>query len=144
MRVWAGVRAGLAATAAYDVTRLALVQLLSLKVSPFAALPIFGQLLVGQSAGSAAGTAAGVAYHLANGLGFGTAYTLLLGRRGVLTGIAFALGLEALMLTFYPGWLDIRAVGEFVSMSMLGHVAYGAVLGWLARRMTGSSRWPVP
>ena len=39
------------------------------------------------------------------------------------------------MLSIYPGWLHPRAFGEFVSVSMLGHVVYGSVLGITARRL---------
>lgn len=48
------------------------------------------------------------------------AYTFLLGRRGIVTGVGWALSLEVAMLTFYPGWLDIRAFEELASISMIG------------------------
>jgi len=40
------------------------------------------------------------------------------------------------MLGLYPGWLHIKAYGEFAQMSMVGHVVYGSVLGVLARRLS--------
>jgi hypothetical protein len=134
-RAWAGARAGLLGLAAYDLTRLALVELLGLRVRPFEAIPLFGQLLVGAGSATTATNVLGIAYHAANGVGFGLAYAVVAGRRGVGAGILWGLGLEAAMLTFYPGWLDIRAIQEFTSVSMIGHVAYGATLGWAARRL---------
>jgi len=66
---------------------------------------------------------------------FAIGYAMLAAPRGVWAGIAFALVLEAFMLTFYPGWLNVEAIGEFFSMTILGHVAYGATLGSLCRRL---------
>jgi hypothetical protein len=72
---------------------------------------------------------------------FAVAYTILFGTAGWWAGILWALGLEALMLSIYPGWLHPKAFGEFVSVSMLGHVAYGAVIGSLGRWwLRGSGR----
>ena len=51
-----------------------------------------------------------------------------------MAGIAWGLFLEALQLTFYPGWLQLRSIGEFVQVSVFGHLIYGAVLGALTRR----------
>lgn len=111
-RVRAGVVAGLAATAAYDASRWAVVELGDLAVSPFAAIPLFGQALLGGAAGGLAHVA-GVAFHLLNGVCFAIAYTLWFGTRGWRAGVAFALGLEACMLAVYPGWLDVASLREF-------------------------------
>jgi hypothetical protein len=45
------------------------------------------------------------------------------------------------MVSVYPGWLGMKALDEFLSVSITGHVAYGLVLGWLARSLLRSSRW---
>ena len=103
---------------------------------PYAALPLFGQLLADVPADTATAWAVGVTYHVANGVCFAIAYAMLAAPRGVWAGIAFALVLEGFMLTFYPGWLNVEAIGEFFSMTILGHVAYGATLGALSRRLT--------
>jgi len=132
-RARVGFLAGLVATAAYDSTRLLVVWAFGLSVSPFAALPLFGQLLVGEALWGRLQWPAGIAYHLVNGVTFGIAYALIAAERGVLWGVAWALCLEAAMLAFYPGWLDVRARGEFFSMTLLGHVAYGATLGAMTR-----------
>jgi hypothetical protein len=151
-RAWVGVRAGAAATIAYDLTRYAVTHLFGLHMNPYAALPLFGQLLLSEPSVTPAAKAVGLLYHLANGICFGTAYTMLAARytmsaasRGVLAGVAWALVLEATMLAFYPGWLHIRAIGEFSIMSLSGHLAYGITLGWLSRLLiVRSSPRPVP
>lgn len=130
-----GAIAGLGATVAYDLSRLALVHLFDLDIQPFGAFGAFGDALLPGSAREGGARVVGLGYHLVNGVSFGIAYTGLFRRRGALTGIAYALALEAAMLAIYPGWLDIEARREFTQMSLLGHIAYGATLGSLARRL---------
>lgn len=130
----AGAVAGLVATACYAASRLALVVLADLSIRPFDTWRLFGELFLGPAATPRAAFAVGTAYHLANGVGFATAYTLVLGVAGWRAGVAWALVLEALMVTSYPGWLDVRALDEFLTVSVLGHVVYGGVLGWSAQR----------
>ena len=113
----------------YDASRWLLVQATPLSASPFEALPLFGQALIGDAAGA---TVLGIAFHLVNGVAFGTAYTLWFGERGVVAGVVFAFVLEGFMLALYPGWLDPRSIAELTSISLLGHVAYGLALGGLA------------
>lgn len=131
-RVRIGVPVGLVATVCYDLSRWALVEVAGFTASPFVAFPLFGQALVGDG-GSGPLTALGVGFHLLNGVAFGIAYTVWFGHRPFWAGILFALGLEAFMLAIYPGWLDMRTIGEFTQLSMLGHVAYGTALGLMAR-----------
>lgn len=139
-RALVGLAAGLLGTMAYDLTRFAVVAVFRLSVQPFEAIPLFGQLLLSTDARSAVSDTVGVVYHLANGAGFGLAFAVVAGRRGVIAGIAWAMVLEVAMVTFYPGWLDIRAREEFLSVTVLGHVAYGAVLGGVARRFLPPAR----
>jgi hypothetical protein len=129
-----GALSACAALVAYDGTRLAVTTLFDFEVTPFAALPHFGSGLIGASASHDARWAAGAAIHVTNAITFGIAYTIWAGRRGVVAGIAFGLALEAVMLGLYPAWLQIPNMREFASMSVIGHVAYGATLGFLARR----------
>lgn len=130
-----GFWAGLIATGAYDLSRLFLIEVTGIQFWPFDIFNIFGQALVGSAYGGAWVRLIGLVYHFINGIGFAIAYTVLAGRKGVLAGIGWALALEALMLTFYPGWLDIRAIQEFTQVSIVGHVVYGWVLGFVAKRM---------
>lgn len=130
----AGVVAGIVSTAVYDASRWILVELGGFRVSPFKSFPFFGEALLGSSSTMGMRQVAGVTFHLLNGIAFATAYTVWFGRRTFWWGIAFGLGLEAMMLSLYPGWLDIRAMREFTQMSVFGHVAYGAALGLTCRR----------
>lgn len=135
-RVAVGVPVGLLATGAYDLSRFLLVVVLGFHTSPFTAFPLFGQALLGSGASGGSVTfGLGVAFHALNGVTFGCAYAVWFGHRPWWWGIGFALGLEAFMLAIYPGWLDIRTLREFTTMSVFGHVVYGTVLG------LGSSRF---
>jgi hypothetical protein len=133
--VRAGAFAGLLATVSYDFARCVLVEVAHMAFWPFDIFTIFGQALVGSSRTGLLVTLAGAAYHVTNGVAFAIAYTILAGRRGVWAGIGWALALETVMVTIYPGWLGVKALDEFISVSVFGHVVYGSVLGFTARRL---------
>lgn len=139
-RLSAGLVAGVPATMAYDLIRYLLVEVLRLSFWPFDVFTIFGKLLVGEQLPAPLVTLAGVIYHVSNGIGFAVGYALLLGDRGWKAGLAWALGLEVVMVSLYPGWLDITAFEEFLSVSMLGHVAYGLVLGTISQKILQKRR----
>jgi hypothetical protein len=131
----AGVVAGLVSTFAYDVARYALMVGLGLHISPFKALPYFGNALIGAEPHSPASWIAGGVFHVVNGVCFGIGYTVLAGRRSLWWAVGFGLGLEATMLALYPSWLQIEAMKEFTQLSLLGHVAYGLTLGLATQRL---------
>lgn len=130
-RIGVGAGAGVVGTLAYDGVRWVLVTVLHWTFWPFDVYPIFGQAIGGTGLTGTQALVLGTLYHYTNGVMFAIAYTILFGTVGWWAGILWALGLEALMLSVYPGWLHPKAFGEFVSVSMLGHVAYGAVIGSL-------------
>lgn len=135
-----GLLAGAGGLIAYDSTRWALVHFAHFRLRPFDTFSIYGRAMMGQAIVGPAHsrwwiTGVGVAFHLANGLGFAVAYTMWLGRRGWKAGVAFAFGLQLVMLGLYPTWLRVRLLSEFVQVAMIGHVAYGAVLGLTARHI---------
>jgi hypothetical protein len=130
----AGLRIGVLATVAYDIVRYGIVAAFSLSFEPFHVMPIFGHLLIGTNAPESLAWIVGFAYHLSNGIGFAIAYVLLFRRPHPVTGMLWGLGLELAMATLYPAWLRITAMQEFLTVSMIGHVTYGFVLGTLARR----------
>lgn len=132
-----GFVAGILATSAYDLSRFFLIEVTGIAFWPFDIFNIFGQALVGAGFSGPWVRLAGLVYHFANGIGFALAYTIVAGRRGVWAGIVWAMILEVMMVGVYPGWLDVRAINEFVQVSVLGHVVYGAVLGYSARRLLG-------
>jgi hypothetical protein len=133
-RIYVGVWAGLLATVAYDTSRLVLIEVTGIRFWPFDIFRVFGEALFGTAFGPRVTRIAGFLYHLANGLGFGVAYSVWWGRRGVFAGVLFAMGLELCMVIVYPGWLQMKAIGEFLQVSVIGHLVYGSVLGWSARR----------
>ncbi|MGL4609046.1 MAG: hypothetical protein ACRCYY_05085 [Trueperaceae bacterium] len=136
-RVRVGLLSGLLATLAYDISRFILVRVADFSLWPFDTFRLFGQLLVGVEAPQSLLFVVGTFYHFVNGIGFGLAYTLLIKRQGWLTGILWAMGLEVLMVSFYPGWLGLKALGEFLQISIFAHVIYGAVLGLCSYRLLG-------
>lgn len=134
LRAKAGFVAGLLGTIAYDLLRLVIVNVFHYTFWPFDIFSIFGLAIAGPGLPPALTTTVGVVYHYTNGILFAIAYAILLAPRGWWAGILWALGLEALMLAIYPGWLHIQAYNEFISVSMLGHIAYGMLLGIVSVR----------
>lgn len=128
-----GAVAGLLATAAYDASRFAFVSVVPVTIWPFEAIRIFGELIA-PGADAPLQLATGIGYHLSNGTLFGVAFALLVRRPTLPKALAWAAGLELLMISLYPGWLDIRALDEFAVVSVVGHACYGLTLGVLCRR----------
>ncbi|HEX6684216.1 MAG TPA: DUF6789 family protein [Candidatus Limnocylindrales bacterium] len=140
-RIAVGAIAGLGGTLAYDAVRIALVEFAGLQIRPFEAWRLFGLALAETQRSTTLVFLLGVAFHLCNGVAFGIAYTVAFGRKGVWAAIVWALILETFMVSVYPGWLGLKALDEFLTVSITGHLAYGAVLGWLAKSLLESSRW---
>jgi hypothetical protein len=132
---------GFVATLAYDASRGVFARIDPSGFDPYGALPIFGSLLLGDSASEGAMWIAGIGFHVTNGITFAIAYGFLFGERArrstraaVVTGVVWGVFLETFQLTLYPGWLNIKTYAEFVTISFLGHVVYGLTLGLLAHR----------
>jgi hypothetical protein len=135
----AGLLAGVIATAAYDGAKFLLSRGTDSPYNPFEAIRAFGLLLAGPSAPPVAIYAAGTSFHLLNGISFGVAFCFLFRRRSLLQGIAWGMFLELFQLTLFPGWLDIRSYREFVQISVLAHLVYGAVLSLVAQAILRES-----
>lgn len=134
-RVRVGLICGVVATAGYDVSRYLLVKIAGYSIWPYDTFKLFGQLLLGEGVSADLAWVAGTTFHAVNGLSFAVAYTILLGDRGWKTGIVWAMGLELVMVCFYPGWLGLKVLDEFLNVSITGHLIYGVLLGWLSRRL---------
>jgi hypothetical protein len=141
--VRAGSLGGVVATGAYDLTRYGIVALFSLSFQPFHVLRLFGELFLGPAASPGAAFGVGLAYHLSNGVTFGITYALLFRRPRPITGMVWGAALELCMALLYPSWLRIAALGEFLQVSAVGHLVYGAVLGLVVQRMLGATI-PIP
>ena len=140
-RIAVGAVAGAAATACYDAVRVALVEVAGLTMRPFEAWRLFGLALAETGQGTTATFVLGTAFHVCNGVAFGIAFTVAFGRKGIVAGVIWALVLESFMVSVYPGWLGLKALDEFLSVSITGHLVYGAVLGGLAKWLLVNSRW---
>lgn len=133
-----GLAVGFPATLAYDATKALLSQLDPSPFNPFEATRIFGTILLGETADPAAVSVAGWVFHLANGCTFAIAFAALFARngrvslrRGLITGVGWALFLETFQLVLYPDWLGIRYLDEFRQISFLSHIVFGVSLGLL-------------
>ena len=135
-----GLYAGALATLSYDVCRYVMVTVLHFTFWPFDIFSIFGRLLVGDNAPTAITTGVGILYHYANGIGFAIAFVFLFRRPGVLSGLVWAAMLEFFMVSLYPSWLNLKALDEFLSVSIVGHTIYGLVLGSVARYSVSKRR----
>ena len=139
-----GLAAGLAGTVVYDALRGA-VQLSGLfSYNAFRAIPLFGSLITGLEPASVPAALAGWAYHFWNGISFAMMYALNAAGRPCLWGLAWAMFLEAAMVLTYPVAFGVpRSDAGFLSISFIGHAAYGIVLGLWIQRLGRPSRQPV-
>jgi hypothetical protein len=132
-RALIGALSGAMATLGYDLTRLVLGKVLGFTFWPFDVFPIFGRLLLGVHSPNWIAWVGGLLFHYCNGIGFAVTFVFLFRRPGVLSGLIWAGILEILMVALYPSWLGVNPMGEFLSISILGHATYGVLLGAFAR-----------
>jgi len=131
-RAWAGLLGGVAGLLAYDAVRLALEQV-GLVSQPFRAITLYGESLL---PGSAAAAGVGWAYHGWNGLAFAVFFTLVIRRPTVLKAVGWALFLDMLQTLTVSEIPGLSVGREFLTASVVGHLAYGAALGLVAARFT--------
>ncbi|NII29530.1 hypothetical protein HB364_30905 [Pseudoflavitalea sp. X16] len=131
--LFCGLISGLIATGLYDGCRFLLIKLTGIQFWPFDIFTVFGQSVLQSDSRGIGIVITGVLYHFANGIGFAIAYTLLWGKKGIGAGLAFAFALELLMVSVYPGWLHLKALDEFLQVSVFGHIVYGISLGFTAK-----------
>ena len=129
-RLVVGLQWGLVATAAYDLARPLVIALFGFSLNPYVAMPLFGHLITGRPTTDGLAIAAGWAYHTWNGVTFGMMLALVRPGGGWQAGVAWGLGLQALMLALYPHLLAVRVNDpEFLVTGILGHTVWGIVLG---------------
>ena len=133
-RLKAGIVAGVLGTIAYDISRYVVEALEWSSTNSFGAMPAFGSGLTTLPTNDPTAIAAGWVFHAVNGVGFAIAYVMVMAGRRWPWAILYALVLEAFMVGLYPGWLGVTLSREFLSVSVMGHVFYGAVLGIMAER----------
>ncbi len=137
-----GAVSGVVGTLAYDTARTLLAMVDGSSYQPFEAIIRFGQLLLGTGARDGGVVLAGALFHVLNGASFGVAFAFAFARGGdvslrriVLLGMAWGMFLEVFQILLYPQWLGIKYVREFVTISALGHLAYGGTMGPLVRAL---------
>ncbi len=129
-----GVIGGFVATFCYDGVRLVLNRTLFTQFNSFKAIYIFGSWISGKSSATMEAAVAGWLYHYWNGLSIALFYVLTFGRRHWGYAVGWALCMEALMLGLFPFFLQVTDKIDFIALSMIGHLAYGIVLGLIAQK----------
>lgn len=135
-----GLAGGIAGTLAYDGVRLALQATHLFRYDAFLAIYIFGTWISGRPVGTPEAAVWGWIYHYWNGLSFGILFLLTFGGRSWLYGVAYGLVMEACMLGLFPIFLRVSNKVDFITVSLIGHAVYGAVLGQLSERYARSWR----
>lgn len=131
-RVLIGLPVGVFSTLAYDVSKWGFSEIGN-GDNPFEAIPKFGELFVGTDQSAAVTTAVGAAFHLTNGITFAIAYCVLVEKPRLISGVGFAMALEAFQLGFYPGWLNPASYTEFAQLTAFGHLVYGVAIAVSAK-----------
>ncbi len=129
-----GVVGGFVSTLVYDGVRLVLNRTLFTQFDSFKAIYIFGSWISGKDTATIEAAAAGWLYHYWNGLSIALFYVLTFGRRHWGYAVGWALLMEAFMLGLFPFFLQVTNKIDFIALSMIGHFAYGVVLGLVAQK----------
>ncbi|MCP3973586.1 MAG: hypothetical protein GY720_03745 [bacterium] len=134
-RMWVGVVAGAAGTAVYDLSRLVVAWATPASFDPFRAHPNFGALMLSTTPDQTAAIVAGWGYHFWNGLSFAVMFALIAGAARARWAVLWALVLESATIMVTPRYTGISQTDvAFISVSLVGHLFYGIVLGLLARQ----------
>jgi hypothetical protein len=135
-----GLAGGVAATVAYDAFRWGLTHSGLFDYDGFKAIYIFGSWITGQGTGTRDAAIAGWIYHYWNGISFALMYALMFVRPPWLYGVGYGVFMELCMLGLFPMFLQVSNRTDFIIISLLGHVVYGATLGVVAQRYGGEWR----
>lgn len=135
-RVFVGFCAGMAGLAAYDLIRLCL-QGLGLVHSPFKAIVLYGESL---ASGSTLAPTLGWGFHIWNGLSFAIFYIIIVRVPSVLTAVIWALCLDLLQTLTVTKMPGIEIGQEFLTASVVGHLAFGCAVGAVGGRMLKVTR----
>ena len=132
-RVWGGMFAGFMGLIAYDVIRWLIMLSGIVHFNPFRAIEVFGLLIMKTNVDTTLTKTLGWLFHTWNGLSFAVMFTLAFGRGKIWQAVVWSLVLEAAMIVTYPSMLRIKLDLPFLSISIIGHIAYGLALGYAAR-----------
>lgn len=129
-----GIGGGAAGTVVYDLVRLALQRGHVFNYNGFRAILIFGSWITGTQTTTWQSALAGWTYHYWNGVAFGVFYLLLAGNRRWWYGVIYGMFMELCMLGLFPTFIRITDRFDFIALSVIGHIGYGATLGLIAER----------
>jgi hypothetical protein len=132
-RLAGGLFAGCMGVLAYDTARWLILISGTVPFNPFRAIEVFGLLILKADVDSWLTKVVGWVFHIWNGLSFAVMYTLAVGRGRVWWAIGWGLILEVSMVSTYPSLFRILLDWQFVTVSFIGHVAYGTTLGLAAK-----------
>jgi hypothetical protein len=133
-RLVTGAWGGLAATLGYDLIRYVIWAGGIISYNPFRSHPAYGMFITGFPEQTLIAHIVGWAYHFWNGFGFGIMYTLVAGPAAWHYALVWAMFLEIGWLTALPSVLQFRLNLEYLAVSLVGHGAYGVLLGLIAQR----------
>lgn len=136
--LWVGLWAGLVATLVYDGVRWLVDRGHLFGYNGFVPILMYGSWITGMPMTSLAARLAGWTYHYWNGATFGIIYALAAGKRHWLFGVGYGIVLECCMLGLFPLFVPVANKIDFIALSMIGHLAYGAVLGTLVQQYVRS------
>jgi hypothetical protein len=134
-RFRAGLIAGFFGLIAYDLVRLIIYESGIIAWYPYHAIPRLGSLMTGKPPEDRASIFAGWLYHIWNGFNFAIIYSLVAGPAAWGWGVAWAMMLEIGMLLSYPTFLSVKDDWQFRTVSLIGHLVYGTVVGLTVRRL---------
>jgi hypothetical protein len=132
-RLAAGIFAGCMGLIAYDGVRWLVKISGTVPFNPFRVIEVFGLLILRVDVDTNLTKSVGWLFHIWNGVSFALMYTLAVGRGRLSWAIAWSLALELAMVSAYPSMFRIMLDWPFITMSLVGHVAYGIALGFTAR-----------
>lgn len=132
--LWIGLWGGLVATLVYDGVRAVVERTAIYGYNWSVPILLFGNWISGQPTTSTTAKVVGWSYHYWNGMCFGIMYALAVGRVRWWWGVAYGIFLEACMLGLFPMFLRVTEKWAFVAISMIGHIAYGVVLGLVVQK----------
>jgi Family of unknown function (DUF6789) len=144
-RLLAGAAAGIVATVALEVVRIASFRLGGMPgdLPRLMGVLLTDRFMLGPSLGS---DLLGYAYHFWNGASFGVIFAVLFGRRTILwvAGFGTVIGLGFLaspaVKAMGVGFMAVQMPSMIVTV-VIAHLAYGLVLGALLRRWLPDDGW---
>jgi hypothetical protein len=136
-----GTIAGLLATAVYDIFR---VPFALSGIPLFRPINRFGEMLLAQGEAEWKISLFGWSFHFLNGACLGVMFFAILslcsGRKPMVVALLWLTVVEGILLTVpYAKYFNIELSAQFAGISEAAHLAFGATLGFYAKKCIGSN-----